>query len=540
MKTIPLFFLTHFLLLSCSTIPTGNEKMLEDSFSHSTASAQQQSPHLPPAEITDALVPDFSQTLLNSRYKKLPTKFNISLHEVDAREFFMGLVIDTDENMLVHPDVSGLISLELKNVTVAQVMDAVQKVYGYDYKKNEIGYIVYPSTLQIKIFKLNRLDLIREGQSNTRVSSGQISGLGDRSETRNDARNITQSSVENLSNSGSSGSWINTKTETDFWYEIDRALHSIIAVDPQATVIVNRHTGIIVIRAKPMQLREVEQFINITQKQIGRQVIIEAKIIEIALDDSHQAGVNWHSIIREGIDKAPLLTGIGALGSGFRDIFTVGGSAGDFRAYIELLETQGKTNILSSPRIATLNNQKAIIKVGQDEFFITDVSTDTIPSGDTFISSPDITFTPFFSGIALDVTPQINDADEIILHIHPSITRVENQNINFIINGENGSLPMALNTVRESDSIIKAKSGQIVVIGGLMEEMTNKNKRGIAGLSQIPYIGNLFRVNTGDTRKTELVILLKATVINNDGDWLPTMNASEKQLKQLQNHPLWK
>ena len=214
---------------------------------------------------------------------------------------------------------------------------------------------------------------------------------------------------------------------------------------------------------------------------------------------------------------------------------------GDFSAYLELLETQGKTNILSSPKISTLNNQKAIIKVGKDEFFITEVSTNTESSGiGNPIQNQEIKFTPFFSGIALDVTPQINDDDEVTLHIHPSITRVEDQLKEFTINGEAGSLPMAINTVRESDSIIKAKNGQIVVIGGLMQETKEESKRGVAMLSQIPYLGNLFRVNKGKTQKSELVILLKPTVINDDDDWAPSLNSSKKQLKQLHNHPLWK
>ena len=285
-----------------------------------------------------------------------------------------------------------------------------------------------------------------------------------------------------------------------------------------------------------MQLREVEQFIDITQSQISRQVILEAIIIEVILDDSHQAGVNWQSVIRQASDAAPILTGIGSIGS----VFSIGGRWGDFSAALELLETQGKTNILSSPRISTLNNQKAIIKVGSDEYFITDISSNTVSSGSSTITNPDITWTPFFSGIALDVTPQINDQDEITLHIHPSITRVESQTKDFTINGEDGSLPMALNTVRESDSIVKANNGQIIVIGGLMQESTTEDKKGVAGLTQIPYIGNLFRVNTGKAKKSELVILLKPTLINSTLDWTDTMESSKKQLKQLQNHPLWK
>ena len=162
-----------------------------------------------------------------------------------------------------------------------------------------------------------------------------------------------------------------------------------------------------------------------------------------------------------------------------------------------------------------------------------------ITLGSSTITNPDITWTPFFSGIALDVTPQINDKDEITLHIHPSITRVESQTKEFVINGEKGSLPLALNTVRESDSIVIAKDGQIVVIGGLMQETTTNDKKGIAGITQIPYLGNLFRVNTGETRKSELVILLKPTIIKNNNDWSPALGSSRQQLKQLQNHPLW-
>ncbi len=463
---------------------------------------------------------------------------NISVHDIDAREFFMGLVIDTDINMLIHPEVEGVISLELKNVSISQVLDAVQKVYGYDFKKTEIGYIVYPATLQTKIFKLNRLDLTRVGETNTQVSSGQTPGSeNDSNSSSTDSNDSSPISPEKIS------SYILTRTETDFWDECNSALNTIISIDPEASVVMNRQTGVIVVRAKPRQLREIENFIELTQNQISRQVILEAKIIEIILDDSHQAGINWQSVVREAVNSAPVLTGVGAIGTSFRDIFTVGGRWGDFGAYLELLETQGKTNILSSPRIATLNNQKAIIKVGSDEFFITKVSSDTQNNGGSFDNisqTQDITFTPFFSGIALDVTPQINDDEEITLHIHPSITRVESQTKTFTINGENGSLPLALNTIRESDSIIKARNGQIVVIGGLMQETVSQSDRGVAGLSQIPYLGNLFRVNTGKMQKSELVILLRPTIIKSGQDWLPMMQQSQQQYQHLNSLPRWK
>jgi len=471
---------------------------------------------------------------------------NVSVHEVDAREFFMGLVVDTDENMMVHPEVTGTISLELKHVTIDEIMNAVQKVYGYDYKKTNIGYIVYPATLQTRTFKINRLDLLREGKSSTRVSSGQLNGGNGNYATPNQQNMGTNSYPMNplptnyQTNVKSSGSSIETTTETDFWKELDDALHSIIAVDKQATVVINKQSGTVIARAKPMQLREVENFIDTTQNQISRQVILEAKIVEIILDDAHQAGVNWESIVREGLNKAPLLTGVGTIGALNASVFTLGAKAGDFGAYVELLETQGTANILSSPRISTLNNQKAIIKVGRDEYFITQVSSNIVTTSATSIVNPNVTFTPFFSGIALDVTPQIDDRDDITMHIHPSITRVESQTKVFTINGQDGSVPMALNTVRESDSIVKAQNGQIIMLGGLMQETSNENKEGVAGLTRIPFLGNLFRVNTGKTQKSELVILLKPTLINGDVDWQNSMAPSREHFEQLESSPRWK
>ncbi len=514
------------LLISCSTIPTGQDETIDKAFSSTPKAKVTAKPHTPPPEITSALLPDLNQTLLNNKQPAGEAKFDISLHEINAREFFMGLVSGTDENMIVHPEVAGTISLNLKNVSIAQVMSAVQKVYGYDFKKSEIGYIVYPSTIQTRVFKINRLDLTRGGQSDTRVTSGQISD----SENSN---SDSSSESSNDSSKQSSGSWITTKSQSDFWHETEAAVKSIISIDPQATVVINRQTGTVVVRAKPMQLREVEQFIDITQKQLSREVIIEAKIIEVILNESHQAGVHWEDVAKEAVKiyGPNLMRGVPTAIPLASDT--------DFSTFLDLMQSQGKTNILSSPRISTLNNQKAIIKVGNDEYFITNVSSNTVSTGSSTISNPDITWTQFFSGISLDVTPQINDQDEISLHIHPSVTRVESQTKEFTINGEDGSLPMALNAVRESDSVVKAENGQIVVIGGLMQETTVDYKEGLPLLSEIPYFGYLFRVDARKARKSELIILLKTTIIKSDLDWAPYRDNSKKELKQLQSFPLW-
>ncbi len=550
-NTTPLITLTLTLLL-CSCVSPQPPKPSSVAHTFPEAAVTARNTTQTPAAITDALVPDFNQTLFASQNTAQQARLNISVNDVDAREFFMGLVVDTDENMLVHPEVSGTISLELKNVTIAQVLDAVQKVYGYDYKKNDMGYIIYPATLQSKTFKVDRLDLQRFGNSNTSVSSGRQASQNNQQGSGNQQGSSNQQSSGNQQDSSSQGgnpmgsgpqrntmqtsrsssSSVLSITATDFWKELKDSLTHILAVDPQATVDINQQSGIVIVRAKPMQLREVENFLSVTQTQISRQVILEAKILEVTLDDNHQDGVNWESIVREGINKAPLLTGIGGVmdPTAFTSIFTVGAHTGDFSAFVELMETQGKTNVLSSPRISTLNNQTAIIKVGQDEYFATGFNGGTPGATGVAPTSPTVLIDVFFSGISLDVTPQIDDNEDITLHIHPSISQVKKDTKDF---GLNITLPLALTTVRESDSIVKAKNGQIIVLGGLMQEKDNENKQGITGLARIPYLGNLFRVNTGTSQKSELIILLKASFIGSDADWKNDINSSKQHFERL-------
>jgi MSHA biogenesis protein MshL len=532
------------LLPSCSYMKQPKSSNVAKVFPEKAAQANQK----PLSSLTpDNPQPDYKPPYTPSRYS-VRHPFYVSVHEVDAREFFMGLVVDSDENIVVHPEVKGLISLELKNVTVPQVLDAVQKVYGYDYKKTDIGYVIYPATLQTKTFKIDRLDLLREGKSNTYVSSGQAAnsnqGYGNQQyQNSMQQPNFNQPSGNNNSTgTRTSGSSITTTTKTDFWAELETALRTLISVDKEATVVINRQSGVVIARAKPMQLREIESFLSATQNQISRQVILEAKILEIVLDDSHQDGVEWKSIIREGLQTAPLL--IGDPGTVFTLASQAGSfRAGDFTAVVTLLESQGKTNVLSSPRISTLNNQQAIIKVGKDETFVTGISPGIASSGlGSGTVEPAPILSSFFSGIALDVTPQINDNGDITLHIHPSITNVQSQDREYTIdsNGTKSVVPTALSTIRESDSIVKAKDGQIVVLGGLMQDNANENKEGVTGLSRIPFLGNLFRVNTGTRQKTELVILLKATMISSDADWQNDIDASHQRFNTLDSTPRWR
>jgi MSHA biogenesis protein MshL len=176
--------------------------------------------------------------------------------------------------------------------------------------------------------------------------------------------------------------------------------------------------------------------------------------------------------------------------------------------------------VLSSPRIATLNNQKAVLKVGTDEFFVTNITTNTTTTGTTSTQSPTITVAPFFSGVALDVTPQIDENNQIILHIHPSVSNVIEKTKNIDL-GTAGSfrLPLASSTISESDTIVRVSNTNIVAIGGLMKETTTRDSSGVPVLGTLPVVGNLFSSKSRSIIKSELVILLKPTVIENDATW---------------------
>jgi MSHA biogenesis protein MshL len=218
-------------------------------------------------------------------------------------------------------------------------------------------------------------------------------------------------------------------------------------------------------------------------------------------------------------------------------LFGLAFQTSNFAALIQFLETQGNVQVLSSPRIATLNNQKAVLKVGIDEFFVTNVST-TTTTGTSTTTTPSVTLQPFFSGIALDVTPQIDENNIITLHIHPSVSKVTT--VNKVVDlGAAGSinLPLASSNISETDSIVRAQDGQIIAIGGLMKQATNDDRSQLPGVGDVPVLGNLFRNTSRSTVKRELVILLKPTVIQGDANWQQDIQDSQRRIQDLKREP---
>jgi len=486
---------------------------------------------LPPAQIDNALMPSLLPAADN---KELADQlFDVSVDEVNARDFFMGLVKGTSYNMVVHPEVEGTISLELQNVSVDDVMTVVNEVYGYPYKKRGKLYQILPGGLRSEVFHIDYLSLKRRGISETQVTNGEVSTAGSSSTGGNSSSNNNRSTGGDnsggRSNRGSIGAQIRTETESDFWTELQQTLTVLIGADEGRRVIVTPQAGIIVVRAMADEIDTARDFMRRAELIMRRQVVLEAKILEVQLNDSYQTGIDWAAV--GDIDGNPLAFSVSgsptvspsAIGGAFSAAY----SSSDFTGVIEMLETQGSVQVLSSPRISTVNNQKAVIKVGQDEFFVTEISNTTTTSTGNTTNNPEVELTPFFSGIALDVTPQISEDDEIILHIHPSISEVEDQTKTIVLGDQTVELPLALSTIRETDSVVYARSGQVVVLGGLMQNKSVDKNSGTPVLGNMPLVGHLFSQQRNATVKNELVILLKPVIMGPDG--LPDATGRSQQ-----------
>ncbi len=503
------------------------------------------------------------------------SRFDVMVDNAPAQPFFQGLVEGTRCNMLVHPEVSGRISLTLKHVTIEEVLEAARDLYGYDYRRTSTGFMVLPAAVQARIFHLSYLDLKRFGVSNTRISSGQVTQSGNNSSYGNTVSGGPQSLTQTATDPSGrpldvTGTSVVTRSDSDFWTGIEADLHALIGSKPGRSVIINRQSGLIVVHAMPNELHDVSEYLQQTAHTVTRQVVLEAKIVEVDLNDGYQAGINWTSLLQRG--ASTYLLGQSAPPNGFQvnpfttapqsnpylptypsggvnvqpgtstplngivanplsGAFTLAANFADFNAFIQLLSAQGHTRVLSSPRVSTLHNQQAIIKAGTDEFFVTGVQSNTV-TGTATATSQNVELTPFFSGVALDVTPQIDGDDAVILHIHPTISEVTDQTKTLTVQGSVDTIPMALSQIRESDSIVRARSGQLVIIGGLMREELTKANYKTPVLGDIPGLGKLFRSEQNQRTTIELVILLRPIVVA-DSNWPALIKEPATRLQDL-------
>ena len=276
--------------------------------------------------------------------------------------------------------------------------------------------------------------------------------------------------------------------------------------EERAYLSVNRQAGLIVVKDFPDILLQVAEFIEAVEGSVQRQVFIQAKIIEVTLNDDYKLGIDWKQVSPFSIGKTAgsLVANTTITGAAAAN-FTYGPSATAFSLILDALSEQGEVSVLSSPKIATLNNQRAVIKVGtEDIFFIPETTAATTTSAASVEYIP----STITIGIVLDVVPQINPNGEIMMSINTSITEQSGERTS-----PDGINIVPILDVRESNNVVLAQHGQTIVIGGLMKTKKEVDDNSVPVFGSLPLVGRFFHWEQENTLKSELVIMLTPQIM---------------------------
>ena len=601
MRTLSITGLFAFVLIAagCAREPVRPQQVSTQILDEMDKSAQRAKPKESDA-VNQALLPPLRLELPRAQGKPIDARFDLNVNNAPAREVFLSIVAGTRYSMLVHPDVAGTISVNLKDVSLAEALESIREIYGYEYKIDGSRVYIQPAGLQTRVFQVNYLIGARQGRSDMRVtagSSGISTGGPAATATATTAPatlaaaapaqggipgppSLTPNSGGALGGAGSDATRMSTVQLTDFWAEVSYAIRTIVGTGEGRNIVISPQSGVVVVRAMPQELRSVDALLKAMKLSVERQVMLEAKIIDVTLNNAYQSGINWAAFPTSGIatgfsgglggatnslgpsgrlsgstagsSTGPgsafnanpgAGTGLATLGGAVSGAANVGGGVfglavqtANFAALLQFLETQGSVQVLSSPRVATLNNQKAVLKVGTDQPYVTSITV--IPGLTTGGVVTPTTVAPYisniFSGISLDVTPQIDEGGNIALHIHPLVTSVSSKAVGFNLIGVGAqSVDVAAINVSESDTMVRTQDGNIVVLGGLMKVELNSGRGGIPGLADAPIIGGAFRNSSTDTIKRELVILIRPTIIESDKNWEQDIQDARARMRQM-------
>ncbi len=457
-----------------------------------------------------------------------PTEtFTVVVNEVPVRELLFALARDAKINVDIHPDIQGNVTLNAVDQTLEQILDRFAGQLPIRYVQRGNTTVVLPDTPYLDTYKIDYVNITRDSEGKISASTLVADGGGGGS-----SGNVSNTDISTVSNN-------------HFWETLENALNEIVnPPDPERVnanetlqrVISNRETGIIMVRATATQHKQVRQYIDAVVARATRQVLIEATIVEVQLNDRYQAGINWQLFTRRG---GLLGAGIN-FGSNLANAFTAGASGAvtglilngsdaptgsakrEIEISISLLNEFGDTKVLSSPKLMALNNQPAALKVVDNEVYF-EVSIETNSNQTTTTTTFDTDARTVSVGLVMSVIPQIGDSGDVNLHVRPTITRVRE----FV---DDPAVPIALAQagitninvqnavpviqVRESETVMRVGTGQIAVLGGLMQDTVTKDDEGVPGLSELDVVGELFNFKERSQTKTELVIFLRPTVIN--------------------------
>ncbi|HEY7585587.1 MAG TPA: secretin N-terminal domain-containing protein [Candidatus Deferrimicrobiaceae bacterium] len=454
----------------------------------------------------------------SEEFRRAARRYTLVMAAADARELFLSLAKENDFNLVLSPEVSGTVTMDIKEATAPEIMEEVCGLLGCRVERSGRTVRVLPERRATRIFRMDYLLTTRAGSGSltaststgggsttaggTSASPGATSGGGGESESRNT---------------------INTDEKFDLWAGILEEVQSLLS-GGDAKVVVNRAAGTLAVTDFQANLDRVSDYLGVLESRMRNGVVIETKILEVTLDDQTQYGINWTALPDlSGLSLSGGLSGGAtarqALSAGTTS-FQVGIAGSRFNAVIDALAQQGQINVLSAPKVSTLNNQKAIIRIGRQDVFFRAVVTPATTTSAAFV-----TFTPdtITEGIILSVTPQIGRDGKIMLAIHPTIT----EKVGEASAPDGNTAPIV--DVRETNTMVAVQDGDTVFIGGLMQERTQEIVKSVPLLGDIPFLGAFFRNTDQKKKKTELVILITPRTLNG-GDAAEIAGEEEKRL----------
>jgi len=445
--------------------------------------------------------------------------YSMEVQEQSIRDVLLALGKTTDLSFVISPGVEGTVTVDLKQVTLEEMLDAMLTPIGLSYQRE--GNIIRVGKPQraTRVFAVNYIATTRGGSASLSATAGAAGGsTGATAGTgAAGATGATGAGAGGGAQSGGgSSSSVGSSDTVDLWGELQRTLATFLSMDGR--IVMSQTAGLVAVTDYTPNLLQVASYLELVQGAVQRQVMIEAKIIEVTLSKTFSSGINW-SLIPQNLTIPGLGVLTGALQGGAIAAQNAGGGNAAFQvgvaapqsgiqALISALESQGTVSILSSPKISTLNNQKAVIKVATDDVFFTQTTQREPLTG---VVTQTVTPNTITEGLVLDVTPQIGE-DAITMNIRPSISERLGQ-----ATSSNGDIVPILG-VRATDTVVRVRNGQTVVIGGLMQQRSRVNRSGVPGLQRLPAVGRAFRSDDQTDSKVELVILLTPTLLVGRGD----------------------
>lgn len=443
----------------------------------------------------------------------------------------------------IDPGVRGLVNTTLHDKTLPEALAAILP-RGVTYQIRDGVLLVGPARVATRIFSLDYVALSRVGTAATviqrRLGANSGTGAFGASGAVGGAGTGGFAGAGGLGNAGAGGAdVISAVSIADVWEEIRVAVEALIFDSPQAgqpqdaraaqsgfvggsrpysrtspdgrRVIINPIAGTITVSAMPDQLEQVETFIRAFESSIQRQVLIEAKIVEVNLDRSFEFGIDWNVVAKAGTSTLTVRSRNTNPSAAGNVEFTLSGGPGKITTVLSALSTQGDVRVLSSPRVSALNNQRAVFDVTTGEIVFNLNRTPILnPNGTTtFVSQ--VVPTQVNVGIVLDVLPQIGADNTVTMNIRPVVTSVARTATFTDADGTLFQAPVI--DTRESDTMARLRAGETIIIGGLMQTRRERVRGGIPGLRDIPLLGRLFTSYKDVERKAELVIFLTPTII---------------------------